>query len=189
LCGRGGCALKVSNKQIFFTLWDSHQIYRYQTETKKLSIFGTKFKTWRGGSGPNEFDHPRGLTVAEKKIFICDSNNHRIQILDKETGSYISSWGKEGTDPGELYFPEGIFLYDELLYIGDNEHVQVFTKVGHFIQRIGITDNNDNVNSKNNIKLKIGSRDGEFKHAIGLCVVKNKLYVADNGNHRIQMFT
>jgi len=67
LCGRGGCALKVSNKQIFFTLWDSHQIYRYQTETKKLSIFGTKFKTWRGGSGPNEFDHPRGLTVAEKK--------------------------------------------------------------------------------------------------------------------------
>jgi len=65
----------------------------------------------------------------------------------------------------------------------------VFTKVGHFIQRIGITDNNDNVNGKNNKNLKIGSRDGEFKHAIGLCVVKNKLYVADNGNHRIQVFT
>jgi len=38
----------------------------------------------------------------------------------------------------------------------------VFTKVGHFIQRIGITDNNDNVNGKNNKNLKIGSRDGSL---------------------------
>jgi len=81
-----------------------------------------------------------------------------------------------------LYFPEGIFLYDELLYIGDNEHVQVFTKDGQFTQRIGPTDS---------IKrsTKVGEGNGEFKHAIGLCIVKNKLYVADNGNHRIQVFT
>jgi len=173
--------------KFFFTLWDSHQIYRYETQNKKLGTFGVKFTTWRGGNGVNEFDHPRGLTVAEKKIFICDSNNHRVQILNKETGAYISHWGKEGTDPGQLYFPEGIFLYEELLYIGDNEHVQVFTKDGQFIQRIGPTDSsNSNLNKRN---TKLGAGNGEFKHAIGLCIVKNKLYVADNGNHRIQVFT
>jgi DNA-binding beta-propeller fold protein YncE len=192
-CGKGGCGLKVDNEQFYFTLWDSHQIYVYNPSLRSLKSYGKSFTTWRGGEHILEFDHPRGLTVAGEKLYVCDYGNHRIQVLNKFNGEFIRTWGKEGKKNGELYFPEGIFLYDELLYIGDNEGVQVFGKEGAFIQRIGTSGRNrsgSSVGAGANRRLwGGGAADGQINHAKGICIVGNKLYVADNGNHRIQVFT
>jgi len=58
--------------------------------------------------------------------------------------------------------------------VGDNYSVQLFTCEGHFLQRIGGTWS--------------AKSEGLFNKVRGLCVVKNRLYVSDLRNDRIQVF-
>ncbi|KAI6660115.1 RING finger protein nhl-1-like [Oopsacas minuta] len=65
-------------------------ILNYQVNGELVSIIG------KPGKGDLEFDYPRGLTFDESngELYICDSNNHRIQILSKEL-SYKTQFGQD----------------------------------------------------------------------------------------------
>jgi len=168
--------LKVYDDKIYFTLYDSHQIYVTTLEGKEIKTFGKQFTTLlSGGKGEGEFYSPWGLTVDEKFLYICDRVNHRIQILKRENGMFISQWGAKGQEDGQLNYPIDLSLYDDLLYVSDDYGVQVFTKKGIFVKVIGTG-------------RKRGYGEGEFNETSGLCLVKNKLYVADCLNNRIQVF-
>ncbi len=42
------------------------------------------------GSGPGQFNFPNGIRLSkDSEIFVCDTNNHRIQVFYK----YLESWG------------------------------------------------------------------------------------------------
>jgi DNA-binding beta-propeller fold protein YncE len=57
------------------------------------------------GSAPGLFDGPAGIGAApDGQIFVADTNNHRIQVLDSG-GEYASAFGVEGEAPGRLLFP------------------------------------------------------------------------------------
>jgi len=116
-----------------------------------------------------EFNQPAGITVNTNSLYICDSTNNRIQVIDKENGKFIHLW-----DHGEIsiYDPRSILLNEELLYVGDNGGIQVFTKWGQFIQLFG----------------RHGSGPGEFTVVTSVCIVNDKLFCIDHANHRIQVW-
>jgi len=173
LRGRGVRRLKVYDEKIYFTLFDSHHIYISTLEGKEIKTFGKKFTTYKGGQGEGEFNRPYGLTVDEKSLYICDQGNHRIKVLQRENGIFISQWGVKGRQDGQLFCPRDIYICDDLFYVSDLQRVQVFTIEGIFVQVIGTRKKGES---------------GEILSPYGLCLMQKKLYVADCYNNRIQVF-
>jgi len=105
----------------------------------------------------------------KKNLYICDCYNHRIQVINKENGIFIRQWkGKERF----LEYPRAILLYANLLYVGDLNGIQIYTKDSDCIQIFG---------SK-------GSGKEEFQGVRGLCMRKEKLYIVDCLKKRIQVW-
>jgi len=121
-----------------------------------------------------EFNDPRGITVNENYVYICDCDNHRIQLLTKEKGIYVDHWGNFGTQKGKLYWPYSIALLEDIFYIGDNYSVQLWTKEYGCIQRIGGDYR--------------GSRMNQLSNAYGMCIMDDQLYISDSENKRILIF-
>ena len=102
-------------------------------------------------------------------------------------GQFVTKWGEEGGNDGELRSPAGLTLNgNESIYVVDigNSRIQKFTKEGELITKWGAE----------------GSGDGQFRfydnrypgmsNFIGIAVDANGyVYVVDNGNYRIQKFT
>jgi 6-bladed beta-propeller/NHL repeat len=116
-------------------------------EVLKLSPNGkvlmTLGKEGVSGNGPDTFDRPTGVAIAPNgDIFVSDGhlpnahNNGRVLKFSKN-GTFIKSWGKRGSAPGDFDEPHDIFLggSQNRLYVADrrNQRIQVFDQEGHFI--------------------------------------------------------
>ncbi|KAI6647869.1 hypothetical protein LOD99_8456 [Oopsacas minuta] len=87
-------------------------ILNYQMNGKFISRIG------KPGKGELEFTDPLGLTFDESsgEVYICDSDNHRIQILSKEL-TYKTQFGQDN-----LYYPVDVKLTKEFIYILDQSN-------------------------------------------------------------------
>ena len=87
----------------------NHSILNYPPNGKFISRIGRK------GKGELEFDFPFGLTINESNgdIYICDFNNNRIQILNKD----ISFKFQFGNDI--LKYPRDVKLSKEYIFVLD----------------------------------------------------------------------
>ncbi len=140
----------------------------------------TALTSWgEPGSSPGEFSSPKGLAVdAEGLVYVADSQNHRIQVLDTE-GQLVREWGVLGSGPGELLEPWGVAVSPEgLVYVADtwNHRVQVFTAEGEYMRSWGAFGE-----SGDDLWLEgvfYGPRDLTFDQ-------ESNLYVADTGNKRV----
>jgi len=163
---------------LYLTIEYQHIIYLYTVGGDYKKHFG---KT-RSGNEDGEFDQPRGMTCDSKDLFICDGLNDRIQVLDKEDGQYQTQFGFSGSVEGSFDTPFSIYLLngteldgnDDRLYIGDTKSIQIFTKDGKCTQRLGDKEN--------------GNQKGQFDYIRGICIYKEKLYICDFENSRIQVF-
>ena len=94
----------------------------------------------------------------------------RIQKFTPE-GKLLSSFGKHGSEPGELDRPEGVSL-DEAgnIYVADggNHRVQVFTDKGEYVSTI--------------------ERQFYGPRAIAIDPQTNVVYVSDSGHHVVNVF-
>ena len=125
------------------------------------------------GSGPGEFNYPRGVVVAGGRVFVCDRYNQRVQVLTTELEP-VNQFGSRGTGDGQFNRPEDITVDDEgMLYVCDNRNcrVQVFTKDGQFIRSFG----------------KKTIEQGELKNPKGVCVA-GYVYVVEH-NSCVSVFT
>ena len=70
----------ISQNNVFVTQVFGHCINMYELEGKIVRSVGSK------GNGKAQFKRPNGLDVSDinNNIYVCDSDNHRIQILTKE---------------------------------------------------------------------------------------------------------
>lgn len=133
-----------------------------------VAVWGEK------GSGPGQFNEPRGLAVdATGNIFIVDSKNNRIQKLAPD-GKPLLAWGHEGAAAGELKDPCGIALgADGLVYVADtwNHRIQKFDGNGRFL-------------------LEWREQTSGFWGPRGIAVARDSgtVYVTDTGNKRVVSF-
>jgi len=126
------------------------------------------------GDREGEFNDPRGITCDNTTLYICDTNNYRIQCILKDKYNVQRSWGTYGIENGQFEFPSSILFYENILHVGDKYCVQLFTCDGIFLQRIGGDE--------------VGKEEGLFNWIKGICVVEDKLYVSDCFNDRVQVF-
>ena len=70
----------ISQNKVFVTQFSGHCINMYELEGKLIKSVGSE------GNGKAQFNHPLGLDVSDRNnnIYVCDCNNHRIQILTEE---------------------------------------------------------------------------------------------------------
>jgi len=159
--------LKVDNDDIYVTIYGQHQVLIYKRDGKLKNKIGSTEESSKNG----EFNNPSGLTLDKDTLYICDYYNDRVQALSKDKYLYLRQWGSYGKENGQFYCPSSISYCENIIYVGDDCSVQLFTCQGHFLQRIGGNEN-----------------EGQFNDVYGLCVVKDRLYVSDCGNNRIQVF-
>jgi len=107
-------SIKIDKERIYLTMASLHQVFI----CNKMN--GEIFEKWGRmiqSSDEGEYNDPRGLTVNEKYVYICDSDNHRVQVVTKEKGIYINSW--RGTKKGgQFYWPYSIFLVEDIFFCG-----------------------------------------------------------------------
>ena len=111
----------------------------------------------------------------ERNIYVADTGNSRIQKFTHE-GQFLSSWGTNGVENGELQSPVGIAIYENNVYVVDEKQntVQKFDNDGNFILKWG----------------ERGNENGQFSSPQGITIDSSGIvYVADSKNHRIQQFT
>ena len=102
--------LLIRGNKVFVS--HNHCILLYQLDGKFVSRIGSY------GSSELLFNYPSGLSIDEynNDIYICDENNHRIQIIT-ENLQYKSQFGKD-----TLHYPRDIKLYKDNIFILDTSN-------------------------------------------------------------------
>ncbi len=135
--------------------------------------------SWGGqGVKPGYFQSPLGIAIDYYgNVYVSDTGNCRIQKFaydsKKKNYVYVNAYGKRGSDIGELDKPYGLAIWDDYLYIADNQNSRI-TRIdfnGQFLSAKG----ND------------GNELGEVHQPAGLNFdEEGSLFIADTANNRVQ---
>ena len=94
-----------------------------------------------GGPGEDAFGgQPQDLAALDDELFVADTQNHRIVVLDCATGNRLRTLGKQGTAPGEFRKPTAITACrrgaDAFLIVGEftGRRVQILSLHGAPLQ-------------------------------------------------------
>lgn len=112
-----------------------------------LFVFG-----YRDGNADQAlFQHPLGVCATQDKIFVADTYNSAIRVIDKKTDQVSTLVGKKGTstmcrldDPAcdtlGLYEPSDIKWYNDKIYIADTNNylVRVYDLKANVLQTLDI---------------------------------------------------
>jgi len=97
-------------------------------------------KDGSAGAGSNQFNAPFDVAVTPdgSQISVSDSTNNRIQQFSAANGSFIASFGSQGSDIGQFNTPKGL-TYDSsgILYIADSGNNRIV--LAQFTAVIGAT--------------------------------------------------
>ena len=110
----------------------------------------------------------------EGYLYVAESGNHCITKLTTN-GKFITSFGSEGSAPGQLSRPSSLTINDNLAYVSEagNDRVSIFDVNGTFLHCFG----------------KIGSGEGELHLPHGITIdTYGNLYVGDTYNNRIVVY-
>jgi len=184
------------NSRLFILDYSNHRIEVYSTESGKyvLTICGSG----TSGTDNNQLNYPQGICLASSTgiLYVADTKNHRIQLYDSCTGSYVNTFGVpgiSGSEEGHFHSPVSICVdeHSNYLYVSewDNDRVQILdATTGEFKGMIG-----DVIKDENIVLMEEEEIDDNktFKSPYGLTIDRdsNLLYVVDAGNLRIQVFT
>ena len=114
-----------------------HQVFKFNPEGKVLMTLG---KAGVAGDGPDTFNRPCDVVTAPNgDIFVADghggNSNARIVKFSKD-GTFIKTWGRKGSGPGEFDTPHAITIDSQgQIFVGDrgNNRVQIFDQDGKFL--------------------------------------------------------
>ena len=126
-----GVAL-CSDNSVLVTMSDC--VKKYSLDGKFMASVGTY------GSDQLEFNRPYGIATNNKKVYVCDCENNRIQVLNEDL-TYHSSFGSHGSGPGQLNYPSDIaFDSSGKMFIADNKNnrIQVFNPEGQFLYQFNV---------------------------------------------------
>lgn len=183
---------------------------------QKLSPSGDYIRSYgkadrTSGTANGEFKFPIAIAIdSSDSLYVVDMNNHRIQIFNSN-GVFIRGIGNRttwtagtaaptptngtGADDNEnsaFYLPSGIAVDSSgNIYVGDsgNHRVQIFNSVGVFVRGIanGVTWTAPTAAPY----YTFGSTaNSGFTRPSSIAVGSTgKIYVADTGNNRIQVFS
>ena len=147
-------------------------------EANSIHIFTSTGKPITLKNKDQKLNKPCEVAIdASGNILVVDRSNHCVKKfrVDDQHLSLIQSFTNQMT-PNRNYWPTGISIVDNKVYVTDaiNGHVNILNEEDLEVTRtFG----------------KSGSRGGEFIHPTSVTGdIDGKLYIVDNGNHRVQTF-
>jgi DNA-binding beta-propeller fold protein YncE len=173
---RAASADPCAGQSVVMVDTDNHRVKRYTN----AGVFCGEV----GGSGtaPLQFKNPHGVDVGpDGKIYVADSNNKRVQVLNAnftiatKSGGGNLIFGSAGTGNGQFKFPRGIAVDpDGTIWVADSgrNNVAHFDSNGTYLGQFGATGFNDN---QLNNPFDVES-DGTY------------LYVADTANNKVKIW-
>ncbi len=124
------------------------------------------------GEGPGEFNGPTHLAYRDNRLYVSDTLNARVQILNA-AGEPLATVGKRGLYVGNFTRPKGVTVdRDRNLYVVESyyDHLLIFDDAGRFLLPIGGT----------------GLSIGQFYLPAGVWVDGvDRIFVADMFNGRV----
>ena len=146
----------------------NNRVQKFTAEGRFLTAVG------KAGSGPLQFNDLTDIAfnTINKKVYVVDNENHRIQVLNSDL-TFSSTFGNKG----QFSYPWGIACDSTgKVYVADtrNHCIQVFTAEGEFIRMFG----------------RHGQGRGKLTGAFYVAVdTSGMVYVSDEGNYRVSVFT
>ncbi len=168
-------------RDVLASLWDSGlQVANYTPPVDPYAA-GEVFPTAVQSFGDGSLNAPRNVTVANGRVYVADTNNHRVQVYD-QAGTFAFGIGEFGAGPGQFNEPWGMTADEEHLYVADtwNGRIQKFTLDGEFVTAWGT------------FEIPAEGETGELKFYGPRSVTllgNDQLAIMDTGNHRIQITT
>jgi DNA-binding beta-propeller fold protein YncE len=105
--------------------YGNNRVHRFSPE-------GTHLFSWgEPGDGPGQFNLPHGIWVRDRKVYVADRQNHRIQIFTQD-GEFIEEWG-DFKQPCDLYIDDSGLVYVPEL----QGRVSILNIEGEVLARIG----------------------------------------------------
>jgi len=161
----------------------NNRVQAFTPDGQFLRKWGRNGGDGSSGSGPGEFNEPRGVvTDAAGDVYVVEKLNNRVQEFTPD-GQLIRAFGGLGKAPGQLSLPYTAAIDEATgsIYVTevDNDRVSQFGLDGSFV---GMWGRNGGDGSE-------GSGPGEFHDPYGIAVdCRGGVYVSDEENDRIQRF-
>ncbi len=165
-----GVARDPVSGRIYVTDTRRHQVVVFDRDGRFLDHWGQR------GDEPGRFNAPTYIYWAQGRLYVADTLNSRVQILDAGDGRWLGSIGRRGLYVGNFDRPKGVAVDDEgNVYVVESyrDHLLIFDDDGRFLLPIGGT----------------GKGAGQFFLPAGVSVDgRNRIYVADMFNGRVAVF-
>lgn len=165
-----GIALDAAQGALYVADTAAHDIKVFAPDGRLERVIG------RRGEGPAEFNFPTHLALADGRLYVTDTMNSRIQVLDAASGRFEREFGARGLYVGNLVRPKGLALDTEgNVYVAESyhDHLLVFDRHGRFLMGIG----------------GVGAGTGKFYLPAGVWTDSlNRVFVADMFNGRVVLF-
>jgi len=167
--------------RLFIADKDNNRILVWDQDGTPLASYGS-FGTRADWRNPPQFNHPSAVFVPpSKQIYVSDTLNHRIVILD-EKGLVVSTFGTQGSEAGKFNLPRtlcedhfgNIWVLDS-----GNSRVQVFSNLGVFNSAWGSFGTDA---SSNTMTAVMNQPLGMALNGI------DQVIVADTGNSRMEIY-
>lgn len=185
-----------------------------QIKRQKM-IYHCKFGEF--GVMEGQFTEPSGVAVnAQNDIIVADTNNHRIQIFDKE-GRFKFQFGECGKRDGQLLYPNRVAVVKQSGDIivterSPTHQIQIYNQYGQFVRKFGANilqhprgvtvDNKGRIivveckvmrvlifDQSGNVLQKFGcSKHLEFPNGV-VVNDKQEIFISDNRAHCVKVFS
>lgn len=121
--------------KVFVTDWNNR--------VQVFSPAGDYLYEWGStGTGAGQFEHPRGIDVANLStfVYVVDSHNHRVQYFTIN-GTYMGQWGSLGSGDYKFEYPWDVAVHpgNNNVYVVDknNKKIKYYTGSGGFLGKWG----------------------------------------------------
>jgi hypothetical protein len=181
-----GMYVNAANSQLYVADTGNQRVQIFDATT--LAYIGTLGTVGAAGSDNGHFNAPKGVTadLATNEIRVADSGNGRVQRFDAASFAYKGTIGGPGPSVGNsdyLASPAAL-AYDaasNLVLVADpgQQRVEVFDALGYtYVLTLGTTGST-------------GSGSDQFDSPAGIAIDTSHgtVYIADQNNNRIQIFS
>jgi len=148
------------NGFVLVTDWTHHLIYKYTTDGEFVATWGVE----------DSLNRPWGIAVApDRYVYVVNQGSSLVFKLTAG-GAFSKQFGS-----GQSRQPTGVATDGDAVFVADTQGNRIvkFRTDGTFVTRWGAE----------------GDGNGKFSTPVGVAVDENGLvYVADTGNHRVQVF-
>ncbi|KAH0549979.1 hypothetical protein KQX54_016623 [Cotesia glomerata] len=138
--GGGGPTAADSVLDLTSKLMSAAIVFPPKSQIKRQKmIYHCKFGEF--GVMEGQFTEPSGVAVNAQNIIVADTNNHRIQIFDKE-GRFKFQFGECGKRDGQLLYPNRVAAVrpsgDIIVTERSPTHqIQIYNQYGQFVRKFG----------------------------------------------------